>query len=47
MGENVYILRRIAFNILKKNKKTKSIIENKRFKAALNETYLEKLLEFN
>lgn len=46
-GENMSILRRIAFNILKKDKKTKSSIENKRFKAALNEIYLEELLELN
>jgi predicted transposase YbfD/YdcC len=46
-GENMSILRRIAFNILKKDKKTKSSIENKRFKAALNEKYLEELLALN
>jgi len=46
-GENMSILRRIAFNILKKDKKTKSSIENKRFKAALNEIYLEELLGLN
>jgi predicted transposase YbfD/YdcC len=46
-GENMSILRRIAFNLFKKDKTSKRSIENKRFRAALNESYLEELLGLN
>ncbi|OGN59437.1 MAG: hypothetical protein A3F40_04855 [Chlamydiae bacterium RIFCSPHIGHO2_12_FULL_27_8] len=45
-GENMSILRRIAFNLLKKDT-TKISIENKRFAAALDDSYLECLLGLN
>ena len=43
-GENMTILRRMAFNLLKKDKTAKRSIENKRLKAALDEKYLENIL---
>lgn len=46
LAENLAVLRRIAFNYLKQDSSTLSI-ENKRLKAAMDPSYLERLLSFS
>jgi len=46
LAENLAVLRRIAFNYLKQDASPLSI-ENKRFKAAMDTDYLEKLLQLS
>lgn len=46
LAENLAVLRRIAFNYLKQDTSALSI-ENKRFKAAMDPVYLEKLLRLS
>ena len=44
LAENLAIVRRIAFTLLKKDRNTLSL-ENKRMKAAMSTDYLEQILE--
>lgn len=43
LAENLAVLRRIAFTLLKKEKSTLSL-ENKRMKAAMSEDYLDRVI---
>lgn len=45
IAANLAVLRHLSLNLLKMDKTTKRSIENKRFKAALNNDYLEDLLK--
>ena len=46
LAENLAVLRRIAFTLLKQEKSTLSL-ENKRMKAAMSEEYLDQVLGLN
>ena len=43
-SENLSVLHKFAYNILKNDKSTKKSLKRKRLKASLNEKYLEKIL---